>query len=61
MYINKDLVWQPLEQVPGFSKGIPNKLYSQRSPSLNFDTHPVILFWKQVWNMTEIAQFKKEK
>lgn len=55
MYINKDLVWQLLEQVPGFSKGIPNELYSQRSPSLNFDTHPVILFWKQVWNMTETA------
>lgn len=26
LYVKKDMVWQPLEQIAGFSKGSPNKL-----------------------------------
>lgn len=55
VYINKDVVWQLLAQVPGF-KGIYSKLYRQRSPLLTSDENPGILFWKQAWSMTEMAQ-----
>lgn len=47
--INKDAIWRPFEQFPGFSEGRPINLYRQRSPSLTADSHPVILFWKQAW------------
>lgn len=53
VYTNKDVVWQLLAQVSGF-KG---KLYRQGSPSLTSDENPGILFWKQAWSMTEMAQF----
>lgn len=56
---NKDVVWQLLAQVSGF-KGIHGKLYRQGSPALTSDENPGILFWKQAWGMTEMAQFSSE-
>lgn len=50
--VNKDVIWH-------FSKGSSNKLYRQSSLWLTSDTHSVILFWKQAWNVTETTQFKK--
>lgn len=47
VYINKDMVWRPLEKFLHFSKG---SCTARDHPLLTSDV--VILFCKQAWNMT---------